>query len=140
MTSRQLSVFLENKTGRINEVAHILGKEGINMHAFSMAESADFGILRMIVSDVDKARAALREACFAVQITEVICFNCPNQPGALASILDILSREEIFIEYMYAFSEGDTASVVIRPTDVQKCIDTLKRYDCQMVSFCGSRS
>ena len=135
MTIKQLSVFLENKTGRINEVARILGQQGINMHAFSLAESADFGILRMIVSDVEKAKASLREAHFAVQLTEEVCFNCPNQPGTLASVLDILAREAIFIEYMYAFSEGDTASVVIRPTDVQKCMDILKKSDCPLVSF-----
>ena len=135
MTIKQLSVFLENKTGRINEVARILGQQGINMHAFSLAESADFGILRMIVSDVEKAKASLREAHFAVQLTEVVCFNCPNQPGTLASVLDILAREAIFIEYRYAFSEGDTASVVIRPTDVQKCMDILKKSDCPLVSF-----
>ena len=135
MTIKQLSVFLENKTGRINEVARILGQQGINMHAFSLAESADFGILRMIVSDVEKAKASLREAHFAVQLTGVVCFNCPNQPGTLASVLDILAREAIFIEYMYAFSEGDTASVVIRPTDVQKCMDILKKSDCPLVSF-----
>lgn len=135
MTIKQLSVFLENKTGRINEVARILGQQGINMHAFSLAETADFGILRMIVSDVEKAKASLQAASFAVQLTEVVCFNCPNQPGTLASVLDILSHEAIFIEYMYAFSEGDTASVVIRPTDVQKCIEVLNRYDCPLVIF-----
>lgn len=110
------------------------------MHAFSLAESADFGILRMIVSDVEKAKASLREAHFAVQLTEVVCFNCPNQPGTLASVLDILAREAIFIEYMYAFSEGDTASVVIRPTDVQKCMDILKKSDCPLVSFREDRA
>lgn len=140
MTIKQLSVFLENKTGRINEVTRILGQQGINMHAFSLAESADFGILRMIVSDVEKAKTSLREANFAVQLTEVVCFNCPNQPGTLASVLDILAREAIFIEYMYAFSEGDTASVVIRPTDVQKCMDILKKYDCPLVIFREDRA
>ena len=105
------------------------------MHAFSMAETADFGILRMIVSEVDKAKTVLKENHFAVQTTEVVCFNCPNQPGTLASVLDILAREAIFIEYMYAFSEGETASIVIRPTEVQKCIDTLQKCDCPLVSF-----
>ena len=81
MTIKQLSVFLENKTGRINEVARILGQQGVNMHAFSLAETADFGILRMIVSDVEKAKKSLSEAHFAVQLTEVVCFSCPNRPG-----------------------------------------------------------
>ena len=81
MTIKQLSVFLENKTGRINDVARILGEHGINMYAFSMAETADFGILRMIVSDVEAAKRVLREAKFAVTLTDVVGINCPNTPG-----------------------------------------------------------
>ena len=73
MIIKQLSVFLENKTGRINDVVHTLGANGINMHAFSMAETADFGILRLIVSDVDKAVEVLREKNFAVMSTDVVC-------------------------------------------------------------------
>ena len=135
MTIKQLSVFLENKTGRINDVTRILGEHGINMHAFSLAETADFGILRMIVSDVELASQVLREARFAVRLTDVICFNCPNVPGALASILDILAQKQVFIEYMYAFSECDTASVVIRPTNTQECIEILKESNCPFVRF-----
>lgn len=77
MTIKQLSVFLENKTGRINEVAKILAKHGINMHAFSMAESTDFGILRLIVSEVDRAVEVLRARDFAVMLTDVVCISCP---------------------------------------------------------------
>ena len=135
MTIKQLSVFIENKTGRINDVARILGKKGINMNAFRLADATDFGILRMIVSDVNAAKEALREAGFAVMLTDVVCLSCANKPGALSSILDILAREEIFIEYMYAFSEGDLANVVIRPTDVEKCIDTLTNNASGRVNF-----
>ena len=88
MTIKQLSVFLENKTGRINDVARILGEHGINMYAFSMAETADFGILRMIVSDVEAAKRVLREAKFAVTLTDVVGINCPNTPGSLSPVLD----------------------------------------------------
>lgn len=89
MTIKQLSVFLENKTGRINDVVRTLGQYGINMHAFSMAESADFGILRLIVSDVDKAVEVLRERDFAVMSTDVVCLSCANVPGALATVWNI---------------------------------------------------
>ena len=133
MIIKQLSVFLENKTGSINDVTRILGAAGINMYAFSLAETADFGILRMIVSDVDHATQVLRNERFAVRQTDVVCFNCPNVPGALASVLDVLAREQIFIEYMYAFSEGETASVVIRPTDVARCLETLERNKCKLI-------
>ena len=82
MTIKQLSVFLENKTGRINDVTKTLAKYDINMHAFSMAESTDFGILRLIVSDVEKAVEVLRAENFAVMLTDVVCISCPNVAGS----------------------------------------------------------
>lgn len=121
MTIKQLSIFLENKTGRINEVTKILGQHGINMHAFSMAETPDFGILRLIVSDVDKAVEILRNADFAVRLTDVIHLHCPNKAGALGEILEQLATADVSIEYMYAFAEGDMANIVVRPTDIARC-------------------
>ena len=132
MTIKQLSVFLENKTGRINEVTRILGKYGINMHAFSMAETTDFGILRLIVSEVEKAVEILREENFAVMLTEVICIKCSNKAGALSTILEQLSKKEIFIEYMYAFADGEQANVVIRPNDIVRCVKTLEECQCDI--------
>ena len=134
MTVNQLSVFVENKTGRINEVAQILGRHGINMTAFSLADNADFGILRMIVSDVERAEQVLREAHFGVSVTEVVCLSCAKVPGALSEVLDGLAKEQVFIEYMYAFSEGDTARVVIRPTDLDRCIEILQHCPCCLIS------
>ncbi len=134
MTIKQLSVFIENKTGRINDVTRILGQNGVNMTAFSLAESADFGILRMIVSDVDLAMRVLKEAHFGVTVTDVVCFSCPNTPGSLSTVLEYLAKENIFIEYMYAFSEGDTANVVIRPTDVKRCLEILTSYNCNLLN------
>ena len=121
MTIKQLSVFLENKTGRINEVTKTLSRHGINMQAFSMAETTDFGILRLIVSEVEKAVEILREANFAVMLTDVVCIKCNNSAGALSTILEQLSEKDIFIEYMYAFAEGDMAHIVVRPTDIELC-------------------
>ena len=132
MTIKQLSVFLENKTGRINEVTKILGKHGINMHAFSMAETTDFGILRLIVSEVDKAVEILRSDNFAVMLTDVVCISCQNVAGSLSTILEKLAEEEIFIEYMYAFAEGNKANVVIRPNDMDKCIEVLNECSCDI--------
>lgn len=134
MTIKQLSVFLENKTGRINEVTQILSQHGINMHAFSMAESTDFGILRLIVTEVDKAVEVLRNADFAVMLTEVVCLSCPNVAGSLSQVLDRLAAEQVFIEYMYAFAQGDTARVVIRPSDVSRCVEVLKACDCEVIT------
>ena len=90
MIIKQLSVFLENKTGRINEVTSVLGNAGINLSAFSMAENAEFGILRVIVSDPDKAYKLLKDNHFGVTLTEVVCLNCPNTPGALSKALHYL--------------------------------------------------
>ena len=132
MTIKQLSVFLENKTGRINEVTKILGKHGINMHAFSMAETTDFGILRLIVSEVDKAVEILRNENFAVMLTDVVCISCPNVAGSLSAILEKLAEQEIFIEYMYAFADGDKANVVIHPNDLDKCLAELQKCQCNI--------
>ena len=126
MIIRQLSIFLENRTGRINEVARILAENGINMQAFSMAETADFGLLRLIVPDVDKAVDGLRAADIAVMVTDVLCVNSQNVPGALSAILEKLASNNIFIEYMYAFSDGESANVIIRPDNVEAAVKILK--------------
>lgn len=134
MTIRQLSVFIENRTGRINEVTRILAANGVNMTAFSLAESPEFGILRMIVSDVDLAMKVLKEAHFGVSVNNVICLTCTNEPGALATILEYLAKEDVFIEYMYAFSQGDTANIVIRPTDIQRGVEILSHHECGILN------
>lgn len=135
MTIKQLSVFLENKTGRINDVVRILGKNGINMHAFSMAETAEFGILRLIVSDVERAVQVLREQDFAVMSTDVVCLRCNNEPGALAVILEYLASEHVFIDYMYAFAQNDYAHVVIKPNDMKICLEVLKAHSCDVLTL-----
>ena len=127
MRVKQLSVFVENKTGAICEIARLLGANGVNMKAFSMAENSEFGILRLIVSDVEAAVRVLRKARFGVSVTYVVCLQCPNTPGALSGILGQLAAENIFIEYMYAFSQGDSANIIIRPTDIDRCADVLSQ-------------
>ena len=84
MIIKQLSIFLQNKIGRFTEVTNILGQAGVDMQAFTVSENSDFGILRLIVDDTDKAVAALREAGFAVNTTDVVCLECPDRPGAIA--------------------------------------------------------
>jgi len=133
MNVKQISVFLENKTGRINEVTRILSTGNINMSAFSIAENTDFGIMRIVVSDPQKAMDILRDNRFAVTLTDVVCINCPNTPGSLSRVLEFLAEEGVFIEYMYAFSQGETASVVIRPNDIQKCIDVLQKHKTELI-------
>ena len=127
MEAKQLSIFLENKTGRLTEVTQVLAREGINLSALCIAENADFGILRGVVSEPDRAYQVLKDNHFAVSVTNVVGFACPNTPGSLAQVLGYLSEAGIFIEYMYSFANGDSANVIIRPTNLEACIDVLKQ-------------
>ena len=145
MKAKQLSVFLENKSGRLTEVTEALGAAGINLSAMSIADNSDFGILRCIVSDPDKAYKVLKEAHFAVKITDeeahfavkitdVIGFVCPNTSGSLAIVLKHLSDNGVFIEYMYSFANGDVATVVIRPTDLEACDKILAEKKVELMA------
>jgi ACT domain-containing protein len=133
MLIKQLSIFLENKQGRFTEVAKLLGKENINMTAFTVSENSDFGILRLIVADTDKALHVLRNNKYAVTEADVICLHCPNQPGALGDVMDYITKADIFIEYMYAFSEGESAHVIIRPDNLKKCVKVLKENSKELI-------
>jgi hypothetical protein len=133
MIIKQVSVFLENKSGRLNEVTQILGDANIDISAFTIADTSDFGILRLIVSDPEKAREILRQNSFSVQTTEVVLAKSPNHPGGLAKMLEILKNEDIFIEYMYAFSMNEAAAtIIIRPSDVQKCAEVLQKHSSEL--------
>lgn len=124
--TKQISLFLENKTGRIGEVAKVLGENGINMQAFSMTETPDFGILRIVATDTERAVMVLNDANFAVILTDVVCVECPDSPGSLAEVLDCIANAGIDINYMYAFSIGDKARFVIKPSSIEKCEQVLK--------------
>ncbi len=135
MIIKQLSIFLENKTGRLNEVSKLLGEAGINMSAFSVADTSEFGILRLIVSEPNKALDVLKKADFSVRLTDVVCLNSPNVPGALGKALDILASEEVFIEYLYAFSmNNEAANIVLKTADINKCISVLQNHKLELVS------
>ena len=116
MKAEQISVFLENKSGRLAEVARVLGSAGINIRALSIADSSDFGILRIIVNDNSKAVEVLRENGFTLSKTEVVAVEVPDRPGGLAKVLDLLEQKGINVEYMYAFLErsSDNAVIVFR--------------------------
>lgn len=121
MLSKQLSIFLENKSGRLTEVTEVIGNAGVNMSAMSIADNSDFGILRCIVSEPDKAYKVLKDAGFTVKVTDVIGLSVPNTAGSLAVVLKYLSDNGVFIEYLYSFSNGDYANVVIRPSNLSEC-------------------
>jgi hypothetical protein len=105
MKIRQISVFIENKVGRILEITEVLGRSGVNIRALSLADTSDFGILRMIVNDIDRAMAVLKESGFIVKESAVVAVEVPDRPGGLAAVLRLLGEKGINVEYMYAFFE-----------------------------------
>jgi len=115
----QLSVFLENKLGRLAEVTRILAEANINLGALSIADTSDFGILRLICDQPDEATTALRQAGFSVGETEVLAVQVPHRPGGLAKVIATLQPLNINIEYLYAFAgrTGENAVVVMRLED-----------------------
>lgn len=133
MIIHQLSVFLENKSGRITEVLEVLGKENIRITALSMADTNEFGILRLIVSDPDKARALLKEQLFTVNISDVISVMAPDEARYYAKVLKILSDIEISVEYTYAFSTGKKSIIILRCSDNEKAIKAIKDHEMELL-------
>ncbi len=129
MKVEQISVFLENKSGRLAEVAEVLARSGINIRALSLADTVDFGILRLIVNDTEKAKRVLKENSFTVGKTEVVAIEVPDRPGGLAGILKTLDGEGINVEYMYAFVQrsGENAIILFRFDELEKAISVLQK-------------
>ena len=119
MTIKQLSVFIENREGSLGEVAAKLAENNINIVSMSLADTLDYGMLRMVVSDPKKAKEVLREANFSAMITEVIAVKLPNEMGALDKLLKNFEEKNISIEYMYALATKENASIVMKITDVE---------------------
>jgi len=135
MKVEQISIFLENKSGRLAEVTRILAASGINIRALSLADTADFGILRLIVDQNDRAKHALKESGFTVGKTEVIAVEVPDRPGGLAHILRTLDAASINVEYMYAFVQrsGDNAILIFRFDELDKAIQVLTDADVRVL-------
>jgi hypothetical protein len=136
MKVKQISVFLENKSGRLATVTRVLGENGINIRALSIADTTDFGILRLIVSNPEKAWKILKENEFTVSETEIIAVQVLDQPGGLAKILQILDGSKVNIEYMYAFvgKSGADAVVVFRVEEIDRAIVLLQQNGVQLMS------
>jgi len=128
MRVKQISVFLENKSGRLAKVTDVLGSNNINIRALSIADTSDFGILRLIVNKPDEAYKILKEAGFTVSSTDVIAVEVSDQPGGLASVLKILEAASVNIEYLYAFLEKSSqdALVVFRVEQVDEALKVLE--------------
>ncbi len=128
MIIKQLSIFVENKAGRMAEVTEILANNNIDIRALSIADTTDYGILRLIVNNPQKALDALKAASITVTLTGVIAIAIPDQPGGLARAIKVLSDRQISIEYMYAFLNPNnaTAFVILRVEDNDKALQALQ--------------
>ena len=128
MKVSQLSVFIENKSGRLADVTRALENNNINIRALSIADTIDYGLLRLIVNDPMAAKAALGNAGFTVTLTEVLAIEIPDKPGGLANIIDILAEGGLNIEYMYAFvgTSGENAIVIFRIEKIDEAIPLLQ--------------
>lgn len=128
MKITQISVFIENKSGRLHEICELLGRNSLNIRALSLADTSDFGILRLIINEPDKAYSLLKSNGFTVGKTEVIAVEVPDVPGGLASVLKVLSDNNVNVEYMYAFVEKsrDFAVMIFRFDDVDGALKALE--------------
>jgi len=127
MKVEQISVFLENKPGALAEVMRFLGESGVNIRALSLADTKDFGILRLIVNDNAKAMEILGRKGLTVRKTEVVAVEVPDRPGGLAEILKILAEARINVEYLYAFVQqtGENAIIIFRFDETDRAISVL---------------
>ena len=131
MNVRQLSVFIENKTGRVSEVTEVLGGADVNIRGFSVSDTADYGIVRLVVDRPDEGKAALVEAGFTVKESEVVCLNLPDHPGGLASVLKTVSDAGVNIEYVYSLV---STYVVINVADIDHAIALLRNAPVKLVT------
>lgn len=124
---KQLSVFIENKSGRIYKLTQILGKNDIDLVMLSIADTQDFGILRLITNDIQKSYTVLKEAGYTVSITELIGVEVPDNPGGLAEVLAVFDKSGISIEYLYSFARTSdkTAIILFRVEDSKSALDKL---------------
>jgi len=136
MEIKQISVFLENKIGRLAEITKILGNEGVNIRALSIADTAEFGILRMIVSQPEETHSILEKSGFTVLETKVIVVEVADRPGGLAQILEILAKVNLNVEYLYAFvsPKGKNALVVLKIEKLVEAVELLTKEKVKILT------
>ena len=134
MKVEQISIFMENKAGRLAQITRVLGEADVNILALSLADTADFGILRIIVSDNDKAHDALKAEGFTVGRNDVLAIDVPDRPGGLADFLEVLKVNEINIEYMYAYRKSGHAVLIFRFDDLEKAMEVLPQANLKILS------
>jgi hypothetical protein len=136
MKVEQITVFLENRSGRLADVAALLAEAGVNIRATALADAADFGILRLIVNDTEKANQVLKAHGFAVSKTHVVAVAVPDQPGGLAQILAAIKSARLNVEYMYAFvhRRDIDATILFRFDDPDRAVASLQAAGVRLLS------
>lgn len=136
MKVKQVAVFLENKSGRLAEISHCLAENNVNIRALSLADTADFGILRLVADDTEKAQRVLKENGFTVGITEVVAVAAEDKPGGLDKILQVISKGDLNVEYMYAFTQksGESGMMLFRFEKPDEAISVLKEANIRILS------
>lgn len=131
MKISQISIFIENRSGRLAKITTALGAAGVNIRALSLADTSDFGILRLIVNQTEKAINTLKDHGFTVMVSSVIAVAVPDTPGALGNLLSLMEHAGLNVEYMYAFvtKNQDQAVIILRFDDIDKAIETLMEND-----------
>ena len=134
MSIQQISVFLENRTGQLAEITQLLAKENVDIRAISIAETADYGLARMIVDDVKKACAILKEHGDVVIMTSVLAVEVPDRPAGLAELLEVLAKANVAVEYMYSLftHKNDKAYMVLRISDEEAFFKAIQNTDIQV--------
>ena len=137
MKIKQISVFLENKKGRLYEALKVLQEGGINIRALSIADTSEFGILRMIVDKPEEAKKALEEKGFTAKLTNVVAVGVKDEPGGLAAVLAYLYEADLNVEYVYAFVKkaGEEAIVVMRTSNLEKTVAVLQEKGAKIFTF-----
>jgi hypothetical protein len=135
MKLTQISLFLENRKGRLAEVCSVLGRDKVNIRALTIAETDEFGVLRMVVDQPDKALATLRAGGFVASVTHIVALEVDDRPGGLAAVLRVLTEAGLNIEYMYGFVEKktDRALMVFRFDDPDKALEVLRKNGINVV-------
>lgn len=126
ITIKQLSVFLENREGRLDEVLNVLAENDVNIVALSLADTTEYGMLRMIVSDPEKGKYVLKESGFRAMLTDVVALRVPHATGSLSKAMHEIMEGKINVEYMYAFANGEDASAVLKCDDPEKVVEILR--------------
>lgn len=135
MFVKQLSVFIENREGRLEEVLQVLKQCGVNIVSLSLADTSDYGLLRLLVTDPETGKEALKKSGFSAMLTDVLAIRLSHQVGKLQELLEAICDENINIEYMYALSTGkDDASIVLKASDLEKAAKTLQAKGVEIMS------